>query len=216
MPCPWRHSRSGWMGLWAPDGAIGVPVHCRGVGLHGSLPAQLILWFSALIFSLYSIDMSWNQGQFRLSIKIIQTNPYDNSGLWTQSNCNWNEHFVFQSSFFSANSTCKLRNGAALLHVCSFVDRLWLWLKSISTANRGKNIVSCSRISTPTITYSTQAISLSPPGMIVEVWYLLVDLMSWGKNTSWDSREGGYLQPLCLEWVQVQLSRASSDKAGRK
>lgn len=24
-----RHSRSGWTGLWAPDGAIGVPVYCR-------------------------------------------------------------------------------------------------------------------------------------------------------------------------------------------
>jgi len=38
-----RHSRSGWTGLWAPDGAVGVPDHCRGVGpdgLQGSLPTQ--------------------------------------------------------------------------------------------------------------------------------------------------------------------------------
>ena len=34
MPHPWLHSRSGWTGLHAPDGgAIGVPVHCRGVRL---------------------------------------------------------------------------------------------------------------------------------------------------------------------------------------
>ena len=35
MHHPWRHSRSGWMELWAPDEAVGVPVHCRGVGLDG-------------------------------------------------------------------------------------------------------------------------------------------------------------------------------------
>jgi len=28
MSHPWRHSRSGWMGLRAPDGAVGVTVHC--------------------------------------------------------------------------------------------------------------------------------------------------------------------------------------------
>ena len=31
-------------GLWAPDGAVGVPVQCRGVGPHG-LPTQMISWF---------------------------------------------------------------------------------------------------------------------------------------------------------------------------
>jgi len=29
----WRHSRSGWTGLWAPDLAADIPIHCRGVGL---------------------------------------------------------------------------------------------------------------------------------------------------------------------------------------
>ena len=37
MPRPCRHSRSGWTRLWAPDGAVVVPVHCRGVGLTGLL-----------------------------------------------------------------------------------------------------------------------------------------------------------------------------------
>ena len=32
MPCPWRHLSSGWMGLWAPDGAVGAPVQCRELG----------------------------------------------------------------------------------------------------------------------------------------------------------------------------------------
>jgi len=35
MPHPWRHSRSGWTGLRAPDGAVGVPAYCRGVGPDG-------------------------------------------------------------------------------------------------------------------------------------------------------------------------------------
>ena len=30
-----RHSWSGRMGLWQPDQAVGVPAHCRGVGLDG-------------------------------------------------------------------------------------------------------------------------------------------------------------------------------------
>ena len=29
------HFRSGWMGLWASNWAVGVPDHCRGVGLDG-------------------------------------------------------------------------------------------------------------------------------------------------------------------------------------
>ena len=32
-------------GLWAHDLAVGVPVHCRGVELHGYLPTQKIVWF---------------------------------------------------------------------------------------------------------------------------------------------------------------------------
>jgi len=31
VPHPRTHSRSGWTGLWAPDGAVGVPAHCKGV-----------------------------------------------------------------------------------------------------------------------------------------------------------------------------------------
>jgi len=34
-PRPWRHPRSGWRGFEHPDGAVGVPVHCRGVGPDG-------------------------------------------------------------------------------------------------------------------------------------------------------------------------------------
>ena len=33
MPRPWRHSRSGWTGLWEPDRAVGVLVRCRGAGV---------------------------------------------------------------------------------------------------------------------------------------------------------------------------------------
>ena len=32
-PCPWRHSRSDWTGSEHTDLAVGVPVHCSGVGL---------------------------------------------------------------------------------------------------------------------------------------------------------------------------------------
>ena len=34
-PHPWRQPRSIWRGSEHPDGAVGVPVHCRGVGLDG-------------------------------------------------------------------------------------------------------------------------------------------------------------------------------------
>jgi len=34
-PRPWRHPRSGWRGFEHPDGAVGVPVQCRGVGPDG-------------------------------------------------------------------------------------------------------------------------------------------------------------------------------------
>ena len=45
---PCRHSRSGWMVLWAPDGAVGVSAYCREVGLGDlsrSFPTLTILWF---------------------------------------------------------------------------------------------------------------------------------------------------------------------------
>jgi len=29
VPHPWRHPRSGWMGLSAPDAAVSIPVRCR-------------------------------------------------------------------------------------------------------------------------------------------------------------------------------------------
>jgi len=35
VPPPWRHSRSGWMGSEHPVIAVGVPVHCEGVGPDG-------------------------------------------------------------------------------------------------------------------------------------------------------------------------------------
>jgi len=34
---PQRHPESGWMGLWAPDGAVGVPAHCKAIGPDGIL-----------------------------------------------------------------------------------------------------------------------------------------------------------------------------------
>ena len=46
VPHPGRHSRSGSRGSEHPDLTVGVPVHCRGVGLDGlgeSLPTQTIL-----------------------------------------------------------------------------------------------------------------------------------------------------------------------------
>lgn len=30
-PCPWRHPKSGWTGLWLPNGAVGVSVYCKGL-----------------------------------------------------------------------------------------------------------------------------------------------------------------------------------------
>jgi len=33
LPHPWIHSRSDWTGFWEPGWAVGVPVHCREVGL---------------------------------------------------------------------------------------------------------------------------------------------------------------------------------------
>ena len=52
VPHPWRHSRSGWMGLWAPHGALVVHVGCRGIGpdeLEGTLKHQTILYVSNLM-----------------------------------------------------------------------------------------------------------------------------------------------------------------------
>jgi len=46
MPHPWKHSRSAWTGLRAPDGAVGCPRALQGVGLGGlyvSFPTQTIL-----------------------------------------------------------------------------------------------------------------------------------------------------------------------------
>ena len=48
MPHPWRHSRSGWMGLWAPRWSCGC--HCSLQGSWTtwplwSFPTQTILWF---------------------------------------------------------------------------------------------------------------------------------------------------------------------------
>lgn len=44
---PWKHPRSVWTRLCAPDRAVDVPVQCTGVGpggLWASLTAQRILW----------------------------------------------------------------------------------------------------------------------------------------------------------------------------
>jgi len=51
MPHPCTRARSGWRGSEQPDAAVGVPVHCRAVGLDGllgSLPTLRILWFHEL------------------------------------------------------------------------------------------------------------------------------------------------------------------------
>jgi len=48
MPHPWRHSRSGWMGLWATWPSGSSSVHGRGFGKIWSLRSlstQSILWF---------------------------------------------------------------------------------------------------------------------------------------------------------------------------
>lgn len=48
MPHPWRHSQSGWTGLWAPDGAIGISVHCRAkwpLRISYNSNGSKILWF---------------------------------------------------------------------------------------------------------------------------------------------------------------------------
>lgn len=50
MPHPWRHSGPGQAGLWAPSGAVGVPVHCTRVGQDGfwKVPSNstdsLVVW----------------------------------------------------------------------------------------------------------------------------------------------------------------------------
>jgi len=54
MPHPWRHSKSGWMGLWALDLSVGVSAHCRRIGPDGlqwSLPIHTIPWFNDSIAS---------------------------------------------------------------------------------------------------------------------------------------------------------------------
>jgi len=45
---PWKHSRPGWTGLWAPCSSWRCPCSLQGVGLGDlwrSLPSQSILWF---------------------------------------------------------------------------------------------------------------------------------------------------------------------------
>ena len=45
----WKHWRSGWSRLWAPDGAVGVPVQCRVLDkMTFKLPTPMIMWFYAL------------------------------------------------------------------------------------------------------------------------------------------------------------------------
>lgn len=42
----WRCSRPGWTRLWAADLAVGICVHCIGLGdLQRSLPTQMLFWF---------------------------------------------------------------------------------------------------------------------------------------------------------------------------
>jgi len=48
MPHSWRHSRPGWMWLWAAWSVVGDPAHSRGVETWWSLwtfSIQAILWF---------------------------------------------------------------------------------------------------------------------------------------------------------------------------
>ena len=48
MPHPWRHSRPGWMWLWAAWSMVGDPAHSKGVETRRSLwsfSTQAILWF---------------------------------------------------------------------------------------------------------------------------------------------------------------------------
>jgi len=51
IPHPWRHARPDWRGSEHPDWAVGISVHCRGVGpdgFQGSLSTQTILWSTCL------------------------------------------------------------------------------------------------------------------------------------------------------------------------
>jgi len=62
VPHPWGHSRSGWMGLWAPDGAVGVPAYCRG------------------------LDQVASKGPFQLNSIWVHSNSY--SVLWIYNSTN--------------------------------------------------------------------------------------------------------------------------------
>jgi len=66
MPHSWRHSRPGWMWLWAPWSAVGAPVHCRGVGLHdlkkvsSNSNVSMILWLYEIAENLcLEVEIFW-------------------------------------------------------------------------------------------------------------------------------------------------------------
>ena len=75
VPCPCRHPRSVWMRLWAPDGAVGVSVHCREVGpddLYKSPPTLTILWFYMNSIPLAGMNLDLYASMLPLQ---ITTNP---------------------------------------------------------------------------------------------------------------------------------------------
>ena len=106
VPHPWKHSRSAWMGLWAPNGAVGVPVHWRGGWTRWPLkvpPFQLKRfcdeWFPAL----------WcNHGErhhrFEVSGAVMfQVNPEAEGcpGLaFVQLQAFWVKHLIWHVTFF--------------------------------------------------------------------------------------------------------------------
>jgi len=73
--CPQRHSNQSGQGSEQPDLTVGVPDHCRGVGLddlHRSLPTQVILWVydsTGLLnrAALTSADLHYNQNSLPFS-----------------------------------------------------------------------------------------------------------------------------------------------------
>ena len=67
---PLRLSRPGWRGLWAADWALGVPIHCRGVGLDDlqrPLPTLRILWFHDSIFKF--LYQNWNHSRVFFAVQ---------------------------------------------------------------------------------------------------------------------------------------------------
>ena len=76
---PWRHLRSGRTGLWAPDGAVGVSVHCRGAepdDLERSFATQTILWSYLNIESSSLWWLMQGRWQLRPAVLEIPTNPF--------------------------------------------------------------------------------------------------------------------------------------------